>query len=372
MRYRVAVSRSPNPGLYRIVLIAVLLMTLPGQASSQDSSRFPFLLVEDVQLFTPVSEKEVLFVDSSGEIRLVNIDHPLEAIDWSHDWDSRKTEWSETGRILYLSSSRDGELVCFAISVNTPGLEEVGPAPLAVVVSRSDGSGSTAVALAQDAGGGPQFSFSSDSDLLYGYPFIPCGIKASDYIAYMSGEIAVEQHEFYTMIDLRDGSQLHGDLSLNRGYIDCPFGDLAAITNEGLLLAFARISTGESFIDFYEGPYIRILGWVLPDGLLAEHEGTQFLVLSDGSLLENTGEWLNVRCWVSDTLYICSTGEGCEVLLAGVDWEHFEPVHGRILEGFPREGHVMPMPGSEGLLIADFDKLFYYPLFQGTASSITE
>lgn len=369
---RVKMSRNPNLKLNRIFLIAVLLMTLPGQASSQDSSLFPFLLAEDVQLFTPISENKVLFVDSSGEIRLVNIDHPLEAIEWSSDWDSRKTEWSETGRILYLSSSRDGELVCFAISVNTPGLEEVGPTPLAVIVSRSDGSGSTTVALAQDAGGGPQFSFSSDADLLYGYPFMPCGITSSDYIAYMSEETTGEQREFYTMIDLRNGSQLYGDLPLYRGYIDCPFGDLAVITNEGFLLAFAHISTDGSFIDPYEGPYMRVLCWVLPDGLLAEHEGTQFLVLSDGSLLENTGEWLSIRCWISDTLYICSTGEGCEVLLAGIDWEHFEPVHGRILEGFPRDGHVMPLPSLEGLLIADFDNLFYYPLLYGTASSIME
>ena len=372
IRYRIAISRNPNPKLHRILLIAVLLMTFAGQASSQDLSPFPFLLVEDVQLFTPVSEKEVLFVNSSGEIRLVNIDHPLEPIEWSSDWDPRKFEWSETGRILYLSSSRDREWVCFAISVDTPGLEEIGPAPLAVVVSRSDGSGSTVVALAQDAGGGPQFSFSPDVNLLYGYPFMPCGIKASDYIAYMSGETAGEQRELYTIIDLRDGSRLHGDLPLDRGYIDCPFGDLTAITNEGLLLAFARISTDGSLIDSYEGHYMKVLCWVLPDRLLAEHEGMQFLVLSDGSLLENTAEWLNVRCWVSDTLYICSTGESCEVLLAGIDWEHFEPVHGHILEGFPLEGHVIPMPGSEGLLIANFDKLFYYPLLSRTASSITE
>lgn len=372
MIYRVGISRNLNPELHRILLIAVLLMTLTGQASSQDASLSPFLLVEDVQFFTPVSEKEVLFVDSSGEIRLVNIDHPLEPIEWLSDWDPRKLEWSETGRILYLSSSIDGEWVCFAIPVDTPGLEEVGPVPLAVVVSRSDGSGSTTVALAQNAGGGPQFSFSSDADLLYGYPFMPCGIKASDYIAYMSGETTGEQREFYTVINLRDDSRFHEDLSLSSGYIDCPFSDLAAITNEGLLLAFTRISADGSFIDSYDGPYMKVLGWVLPDGLLAEHEENQFLVLSDGTLLENTSEWLNVRCWVSDTLYICSTGESCEILLAGIDWECFEPVHGRILENFPREGHVIPMPGSEGLLIADFDKLFYYPLLYGTFSSITE
>ncbi len=372
MIYRVEMSRNLNPELYRILLIAVLLMSLTGQASSQDASQSPFLLAEDVQLFTPVSEKEVLFVDSSGEIRLVNIDHPLEPIEWLSDWDPRKLEWSETGRILYLSSSIDGERVCFAISVDTPGLEEVGPAPLAVVVSRSDGSGSTTVALAQNAGGGPQFSFGSDADLLYGYPFMPCGIKASDYIAYMSGETTGEQREFYTIIDLRDGSRLQGDLSLNSGYIDCPFSDLAAITNGGLLLAFACISADGSFIDSYDGSYMKVLDWVLPNGLLAEHEETQFLVLSDGSLLENTSEWLNIRCWVSGALYICSTGESCEVLLAGIDWECFEPVHGRILESFPREGHVISMPGSEGLLIADFDKLFYYPLLNGTSSSIME
>ena len=354
------------------MLIMVLLVMFPGPASSQDSSRCPFLLVEDVQLFTPVSEKEVLYVDSNCEIRLVNIDHPLEPIEWSADWDSRKTGWSETGRILYLSSSRDGECVCFAISVDTPGLKEVGPAPMAVVVSRSDGSGSRIVALAQDAGGGPQFSFSSDNDLLYGYPFMPCGIKASDYIAYMSGETEAEQCELYTAISIQGGSRLYGDLPLSQGYIDCPFGDLTAITNEGLLLAFARISAEGFFINSYEGPYMRILGWILPDGLLAEHEGAQFLVFSDGSLLENIGEWLNVRCWVSDTLYICSTGEGCDILLAGIDWEHFEPLPERILEDFPREGYVMPMPGSEGVLIADFDKLFYYPLLSGIAGSITE
>lgn len=362
MRYRVAMSRNHNSKLHRILLIAVLLVTLTGLASSQDSSQSSFLLAEGVQLFTPVSEKEVLFVDSSGEIRLVNIDHPLEPIEWSSDWDPRRLEWSETGRILYLSSSIDGEWVCFAISVDTPGLEEVGPAPLAVVVSRSDGSESTTVALAQNAGGGPQFSFSSDTYLLYGYPFMPCGIKASDYIAYMSGETAEEQCEFYTIIDLRDGSRFHEDLPLSSGYIDCPFSDLAAITNEGLLLAFARISAEGSFIDSYGGSYLKVLSWVLPDGLLAEHDGKQFLVLSDGLLLENIAEWLNVRCWVSDALYICSTGESSEVLLTGIDWENFEPVHGRILEDFPTEGHVIPMPGSEGMLIADFDKLLYYPL----------
>jgi hypothetical protein len=373
MRYRVSAIGSSNPQLYWIMLIAVLLMTLPGPASSQDSSRCPFLLVEDVQLFTPVSGKKVLYVDSSGDhLHLISVDHPLEPMGWSTDWDSRKTGWSETGRILYLSSSRDGEWVCFAISVDTPGLEDVGPAPLAVVISKSDGSGSTIVALAQDAGAGPQFSFSSGADLLYGYPFISCGIEASDYIAYMSGETEVEQCELYTAISLWDSSRLYGDLPLSQGYVYCPFGDLAAIMNEGLLFAFAHIHTDGSFIDAYEGPYMRILVWVLPDGLLAEHEGTQFLVLSDGSLLENNGEWLNVRCWVSDTLYICSTGEGSEVLLAGIDWEHFEPLPGRILEGFPQEGYVMPMPGSEGVLIADFDKLFYYPLLSGTAGGIME
>lgn len=362
MRYRISAIGSPNPQLRRIVLIMVLLMMFSEPASSQDSSRSPFLLVEDVQLFTPVSEKEVLYVDSSGEIRLISIDHPLEPIEWSADWDSRKTGWSETGRILYLSSSRDGEWVCFAISLDTPDLEEVGPAPLAVVVSRSDGSGSRIVALAQDAGAGPQFSFSSDNDLLYGYPFMSCGIEASDYIAYMSGETEVEQCGLYTAISLRDGSRLHGDLPLSQGYVDCPFCDLTAITNEGFLFAFARISAEGSFIDAYEGPYMRILAWVLPDGLLAEHEGTQFLVLSDGSLLKNTGEWLDIRCRVSDSIYICSTGEDYDVLLAGINWEYFEPFPGRILEGFPREGHITPMPGSEGLLIAEFDKLFYYPL----------
>ncbi|MCD4848765.1 MAG: hypothetical protein K8R76_11330 [Candidatus Aegiribacteria sp.] len=372
MRYRVAENGRSNPALRRITFILILLMTLTGHASSQDISQSPFLLAEDVQLFTPISEKEVLFVDSSGEIRLVNIDHPLEPIEWSSDWDPRILEWSETGRTLYLSSSIDGEWVCFAISVDTPGLEEVGPAPLAVVVSRSDGSGSKTVALAQNAGGGPQFSFSSDTNLLYGYPFMPCGINASDYIAYMSGETAEEQYEFYTIIDLRDGSRFHEDLPLSSGYIDCPFSDLAAIANEGSLLAFARISAEGSFIDFYGGSYLKVLSWVLPDGLLAEHEGKQFLVLSDGTLLENTTEWLNVRCWVSDALYLCSTGESCEVLLTGIDWENFEPVHGRILEDFPREGLVMSMPGSEGLLIADYDKLFYYPLLRGTSSSITE
>lgn len=368
MRYRVSAIGSPNPQLYWIMLIAVLLMTLTGPASSQDSSRSPFLLVEDVQLFTPVSETDVLYVDSSGDLHLINIDHPLEPMEWSADWDSRKTGWNETGRILFLSSSRDGEWVCFAISVDTPGLKEVGPAPLAVVVSRSDGSESTIVALAQNAGAGPQFSFSSDNDLLYGYPFISCGIEASDYIAYMSGETEVEQYELYTAISLRDGSWLYGDLPLSQGYIDCSFGDLTAITNEGLLLAFACISTNGSFIDSYDGLYMRILAWVLPDGLLAEHEGTQFLVFSNGSLLKNTGEWLDVRCRVSDTLYVCSTGEGCDILLTGIDWELFEPLPGHILEGFPREGQIIPMPGSEGVLIADFDKLFYYPLLYGTTS----
>ena len=303
-------------------LVAVLLT---GSSSGYAEIR---LLAQDVAHFTVLSGAEVLVADMEGNFRLVEIERPLESTAWQPEWNPADQGWERAATLVWLSSSPDGEWVCFARFVAIPehvlGPDEYPAWPLAVVVCRSDGTDARIVALSQEVGGGPGFDFTTDSRYLYGQPFLRCGVTLDDYLSWWRGLATGGSPGAYTRIDLETGERDGGNVDISDGYLSCPWSDLVAAGGYWDLWGIYDMSTctpvyggGDESVPF------RVLGWVSEDALLVSDDGSR-LYMRFGEdpgepVVTRSLDRIDIYCRMPSGTYLFTT-DGISVQYGNIDW----------------------------------------------------
>ena len=287
------------------------------------------LLAQDVDHFTVLSETGILAADMEGSFQLIDINSPQASQAWVPDWDPTEYGWGRATTLVRLTSSSDGELVCFAQFLAIPedvlGPDEYVAWPLAVVVCNSDGSDARIVALSQDAGGGPGFDFTTDGSYLYGQPFLRSGVYLEDYLAWHEGTATGGDPEGFTRIDVTTGARDGGDVDLSDGYVSCPWSDLVAAPDYWELRGIYDMATLELLHDAGSTSYGAVK-WVTDNALLVSGDGCQALVLPDGRVHENSGsDPIEIYCRMPSGAYFFTT-DGISVQFGSIDWRTFSPL----------------------------------------------
>lgn len=360
---------------------------LAGVAAACAAAGRPVLLGDGIGLVAPLSASLVLCTDTHGGFFTVSLPSG-ERRPWVSSWQPEEAGWeiregySYDGFVFALDSSPDKEHVVFAQGVWLP--ESYGVPDdmeglrgcFVVVVCDVDGMDAVPVAIGVEVGGGPQYSFTSDSRRLVGQPFYPCKPTPDGYAELLrrgwDAPPPVPPFDFYD-VETGERGAIPG-LEIGDGYWKCPYSDNFRIENnwymEHVFSSFATggVSGSYSVPEDADGGYIR--GWILPDAVLMEGNESWKVLHVDGSVENGPSiyDW-DLYCWLPDGSYLFTRDGGATVLHGNVDWTTGETSDVKIcpgLEAFIEESFV-PLPGSQGVLIHTpamwgDGRLFYYPL----------
>ncbi len=306
----------------------------------------------------------ILFLRGDGEMAILNPDYSGEPITFQVDLGWELNRWEGTGRVLSLSGSASGRLICFTQYIFVPSelaADENGyiPSPLAVVCCRSDGTRPQVLGLSIDAGGGPRFDFSRDEDFVYGSPWLECPPDPEEYISYVT-ETDYSSLTPFLRVELETGDHSGNPDLLGDGFLPNPYSDLVAAgwypPN-----VIADVTTGEVLLQDTSicSPAI-IDSWVLPDAGLAEtEEGGQVLRYANGTQVANPGDRIDVYCMLDDGRYVFTVDGGTTVLAGEIDWSDFSyrAVEVPWLNGIYPGTVLHPIPGDNRLVFEKDGKL---------------
>lgn len=355
------------------LLISVLMIVTTGWMHSRE----PVILADSLETyygsttFLTLDDGILLFVNSDEQIYRMDISDPASARPFDCDWDPEAIGWSHPTNTLLQAKSLCGSLICFTQQVHFPDslqtYETSIPGPVAVVVSDTDGSNARIIALSFDIGSSPDFRFTSDSKYIFGGLILRCLPTPEHFAAYVVREDESQVLRGY-LIDVETGARSgDGECVMNDGYGVNPWSDLAT-TGGYPPTMIVDVVTQEILIeDSNVGSSGIINRWVLPDAGLANKDGTQVLLYSDGTEVTNPGNDISIYAVLSDGRYMFSYDSDRELLLLGnIDWDTFESLDADTLQGLEeynmRYCRILENMDDEWLILVDGWTLYSYEL----------
>jgi hypothetical protein len=377
----------PQSALLKYVKLALFLVLVCATVApaAQDASEQNQLAVLAPEVFAaaPLTGSLMLVALSevdAGMAGFVVVNAATgESSPWEPDWQPADEGWEspEWGRIEVLSTSPDGEWVCFDTTVMLPEaftLEyEVMRRPNIAVVCRADGSDARPVALFHLVGGGPVFDFTSDSRRLVGQPMLPCPPTPEGYAAYLADSMDGQVIPYFNYYELETGEcGYREDVDISDGYWKCPYSDNFRIENNDYSEhRFSNFETGGILGEYTisrKSANGCLLGWVLPDAMLLGGDTGGGLLYVDGSFKAAPNPGWEVYCWLPDGTYIFRDGVGKEVQHGKVDWSSFtvdwSVAHPELAPYGSFQANYIPLADSSGVAIHDYSDgpLLYAPL----------
>ncbi|MEA3266696.1 MAG: hypothetical protein U9P42_07115, partial [Candidatus Fermentibacteria bacterium] len=276
--------------------------------------------------FVMVSGGKVIFVNTTGSLRSVNIQDPFNTSPFMVDWTAAENGWAGQENISFLKSSPDGNRVCIGMEVSIPdsvmnrGLSM--PEPIVIVVCNSSGGGAQAVGVTTDSGDGLSFDFTQDSRLLYGAGFLPCLPNSEAYFAHYLGDESSSLSRF-DVIDLEENARFSANGLIGDFFTGNPWSDLITAGNEPYYTIADMVTFSVVFEDStLISPVVE--QWVEPDAGLAILDSLQILRLSDGTVFVNREAPFIILCRLSEGNYIFTRDEGETFSRGKVIWSTFE------------------------------------------------
>ena len=307
------------------MLFILLFMSCAGTAQPTVLADSVFPYYND---FAVTGEGDIIYISEDGELLKVAPKDPGSGGELEVDWNGQLQDWEEPGSLFNLCGSPDGELICFTIRVGVPDSyladsDEYIPSPLLVVRCRPDGSEAKVLGITFDAGGGPDFAFTTDSRFVYGSPWLLCEPTPESFVRLIrrNGENLLEP---YLRVDVISGERSGDSNILGDGFMANPYSDLVA-TGAYPSDRVADVAAGETLLEgtgVLSGPIIET--WVLPDaGLARDSLDNQVLKRSDGTVTTNTGEPFEVYCRLPNGRYLFSRDAGQTVMVGTIHWDDF-------------------------------------------------
>ena len=356
-----------------ILLAASVLIALPAQAAAPAPPPLR-QLANHVTLVAPLSGSSLLYADDDGAIWLLDAATGKRSA-WHCSWTPQADGWDHASRVVVLKRSPDGRWVCFAREVGADIAKFAQRQPVdgtlagqeqfwavAVVLARADGSGAHAVALGQEAGGGPDYDFTQDSVRLVGQPFEPCLPDAQHCYDYGRTIWEVPPLARFNYIDVASGERgLLDDLPVSDGYWKCPYSDyFRAENNDYDVHQFSSFDGGGITGEYTCPPpanHGAMLGWVLEDAVLLAQADGQGLLYVDGTFRKAPQAVWDVRCWLPDGTYIFSDGAGATLKYGKLDWNSFSVDWAVARPDLVQyiDAHWQALADSSGVLIQPWD-----------------
>jgi hypothetical protein len=306
----------------------------------------------------------ILFLRGDGELAIINPDYTGEPITFQLDLGWELRSWEGSGRVLSLSGSASGRMICLTKYVFLPSDLAEGdggyiPSPLAVICCRSDGMDPSVLGLSIDAGGGPRFDFSQDEDFVYGSPWLECPPDPQEYVSYVTETDYNSLTPFFRVV-LETGEHSGDPTILGDGFLPNPYSDLVAAGWFPPNI-IADVRTGEVLLQDTSicSPAI-IDSWVLPDaGLALTADGGQVLRFADGTRMDNPGDRIDVYCMLDDGSYVFTVDGGTTVLAGDIDWGDFSYDAEEVpwLQGLYPGTVLHPIPGDNRVVFEKDGKL---------------
>lgn len=349
----------------RAVLAVAFLLCL-AQIGHGNPTVLPARTSRYCRTLVPTDRGTVIYVSREGEPMELD-PRTGESSPLGVDWEAASDGWTDPGEVILLEGSPDGRLLCLGIPVSIP--DSLGqdhglvPGPMVLLVCGSDGTGARPLALSMLVGGGPDFTFASDSRFICGHPIIGCPPRPADYVSHWTAEGpgSADAH----LIDVNDGS-LHGGCRglLSDGFIPSPWSDLAA----------AGAYPPDLVVDFLECEVLCrdttgggiLHTWVLPDAGLGREDGRQVLRRADGTVRVNSGPAMRMHTRLEDGRYLWSREGADTVWLGRVSWPEFAEAGPQTpLPGISPDslgGQVLEVPGAGAVVYTRGESVRLYRL----------
>lgn len=356
------------------LIMLVQVFTLIGGIHFQE----PVILADSLDTyygsttFLLLDDGILLYVNSDEQIYRLDIRDPSSAEPFNCSWETESSLWSRPSNTLLHAISQDGSHICFTQQVHFPDslqlYEREIPGPVAVVVSNQDGSDARIVALSFDVGGAPSFNFTGNSEYLFGGPLMGCMPTPDEFAEYVISGGTPRISPGY-LIDVESGARTgEGNSLICDGSSANPWSDIA-LAGEHPPTMIVDVFTQEILVQDSSHSSSGIIdSWILPDAALADRDGTQIILYTDGREVENLGSYFTIYSALPDGRYLFNVDkrEGTPLLLGNIDWDWFGVLDVNALQGLEDYSlsycDVLTDADDQWLIFVDRHSLYSYEL----------